>query len=171
MLKKKGQIWIETVTYTLIGLAIIAAVMAVMIPRINQASDRAVISQTIDSLNALNSQVAEVTISSGSQREIAIAVKKGEYFIDSRANSIRYVLNSTGVLYSEPGVEITNGDIVIKTSSNSGKKYSVSLELRYPNFNITYRDKDDIKSFTSAPTAYRLLIQNKGSKQINFEPF
>lgn len=173
MLKKRGQVWIETVTYTLIGLTIIGAIMAVMLPRINQANDRIVIAQTIDSLNSINNQMSEVTLSSGSQREISLVVKKGEYIIDSLNNSIYYVLDGTNLLYSEPGEEIKNGDVYYKTEIKTGKKYTITLKLDYSNFNITYRDKDEEKRLTSAPTAYNLLIQNKDSltRQINFEPF
>ena len=172
MYKKRAQIWIETVTYTLIGLAIIGAVMAVMVPRINEASDKAVIGQVIDSLNLINNQMSEVTLSVGAQREIAINVKKGEYVIDSVNEQIYYVLDGTSVLYSQPGEEIKNGDIIIKTEQGLiGSKYKITLKLNYPSLNITYHDRDEEKRLTNAPTAYRLLIQNKGtaSKQINLE--
>ena len=36
---KRGQVWVETVIYTLIGLAIIGVVMAAALPKINERKD------------------------------------------------------------------------------------------------------------------------------------
>ena len=97
MAQKRGQIWIETVIYTLIGLAIIGAMMAVLIPRINQMSDKIVIAQTIDALNVLNDQLSEVAIYSGSQRNIEFMLKKGELAINPVAETITFSLKNTKI--------------------------------------------------------------------------
>ena len=56
-MEKRGQIWVETIVYTLIGLAIIAMLVAVAKPKINQMTEKAVITQTMESLNTLNEQI------------------------------------------------------------------------------------------------------------------
>ena len=43
MIKKIGQVWIETVLYTIVGLAIIGIVLGFAMPKINQAKDNALI--------------------------------------------------------------------------------------------------------------------------------
>lgn len=168
---KNAQVWIETVTYTLIGLAIIGAMMAVLIPRVNQMTDRAVITQTIDALNVLNDQFAEVAVYSGSQRNIEFMLKKGELLINPVDETISFTLKNTNLLYSQVGELIERGDIFILTKEITSKKYDITLMLNYSNYNLTYYDKDNEKIFTSASTPYRFLIQNKdgASKQINFE--
>ena len=48
MNSRKGQIWIETVIYTLIGLALIGLVLAILTPKIKEFGDRQIIEQTIE---------------------------------------------------------------------------------------------------------------------------
>ena len=48
MLKKKGQIWVETVLYTLIGLALIGITLAIMMPKITQSREKVVVEQSIE---------------------------------------------------------------------------------------------------------------------------
>ena len=45
--KKRGQIWVETVIYTLIGLTIIGLLLAVSKPQIDKQKDKALIEQKI----------------------------------------------------------------------------------------------------------------------------
>jgi len=170
--KKNAQVWIETVTYTLIGLSIIGAMMAVLIPRINEMTDKAVILQTIEALNALNDQFSEVLISSGSQILVEeFMLKKGELTINPADETIFYTLKDTNYVSGEIGQWIKRGDIFILNKELVGKKHDIVLLLNYSNYNITYYDKDEEKTFTSASTPYSFLIQNKdaGSRQINFE--
>lgn len=162
-MEKRGQVWVETVVYTLIGLAIIGSILAIVTPRITNMNDKLILTQTIGSMNRLNEQLRDALSAAGSQREIQLAVKKGEYFIDSPNDKIYYYLKNTGYLYSQPNVSIKQGDIFILTTEKQNKKYDISLMLNYSAYNITYSDKDINKTLTSAPTAYRLLILNKGS--------
>ena len=50
-MNKEGQIWIETVLYTLIGLSLIGLTLTFVMPRINASKDIATIEQTMESLN------------------------------------------------------------------------------------------------------------------------
>ena len=56
---KKAQIWIETVLYTLIGLALIGIVLTIVTPKINEQKDRSVIEQSIEALNNFDSKITE----------------------------------------------------------------------------------------------------------------
>ena len=159
---KTAQVWIETVVYTLIGLAIIGTILAVVTPKIVQMNDKLTITQTIDSMNRLNEQIREALSAVGSQREILLNVKKGEYFIDAPGDRIYYYLKGTGYMYSQPNVSITQGDIKVLTTEKPGKKYDISLMLNYSAYNITYNGEDKNRTLTSAPTAYRMIIVNQG---------
>ena len=166
---KTAQVWIETVVYTLIGLAIIGTILAVMTPKIVQMNDKLTITQTIDSMNRLNEQARDALSAAGSQREILLNVKKGEYFIDAAHDRIYYYLLGTGYMYSQPNVSIKQGDITALTAEKAGKKYDVSLMLDYSGYNITYNGEDKNRTLTSAPTAYRLIIVNNGAAESGAE--
>ena len=45
--KKNGQVWVETVIYTLIAFSLIAAVLAFVKPKIDELQDKAIIEQSI----------------------------------------------------------------------------------------------------------------------------
>jgi len=177
-MKKRGkiaQVWIETVIYTLIGLAIIGTLLAVTTPKINQLKDKAIITQTIESLNNLNQQIQNTLIASGNKRTVSLTIKKGEYVIDSVNNNIYYVMKGTNLLYSQLNQSQKQGDITILTEEMNNR-YNIYLILNYSSYNITYQDEDKNRALTSAPAAYNLLIENKGSLtsdspiQINIEP-
>jgi hypothetical protein len=81
---KRGQIWVETVIYTLIGLSLIGLVLAIVTPKINDYRDRTVIDQTIESLNLFDEKVGEVLGAPGNARVVEFRMKRGNlgfYFI------------------------------------------------------------------------------------------
>lgn len=171
-MEKRGQVWVETVIYTLIGLTIIGILISVSLPKINQISDKAVISQTINSLNDIDSQIGKILIAAGNKREINLMIKKGEYTINSLDNEIYYVLKGTNLLYSEVNQTGKQGDLEIITRQRNGK-YDVYLYLKYDNLNLIYEGKEINKTLTEAPTSYKLLIENNGkvggTTQINMK--
>ncbi|MBM3247766.1 hypothetical protein FJZ17_04490, partial [Candidatus Pacearchaeota archaeon] len=81
MFKKRGQIWIETVIYTLIGLTIIGILLSIVTPKINQMNDKSLIIQSINSLNKIDEQISSTMVAAGNSRQIKKAFKKGEYII------------------------------------------------------------------------------------------
>ena len=60
---KKGQVWIETVVYTLIGLSIIAIILTMAMPQIDKMKDKSVVEQTATALNELKSQLRSMDVS------------------------------------------------------------------------------------------------------------
>lgn len=164
-MEKKGQVWIETVVYTLIGLVIIGIVISIATPKIKQMTDRAVVEQTITALNELNSKVYVTQTAEGNSRELFFKIKKGKLVIDSAQNKIYYLLEETNLMYSQPGAEIRQGDIKILTEEKN-KKYSIRLGLDY-NLDITFGEKNENKVLSQAPTAYHLLITNEGGGILN----
>jgi type II secretory pathway pseudopilin PulG len=160
----RAQIWVETVIYTLIGLTIMAIIIGVVTPKINEMTDKTILTQTMETLTKLNEQIQDALSASGSQREISLTVKRGSYFIDGQNDVIYFLLKGTNALISQPGEPIKNGDLTVLTQERASKKYDVYLILNYSSSsNITYNNKDMNKTFTAAPSAYRMLIINRGS--------
>lgn len=168
---KSAQVWVETVIYTLIGLVIMGAIIAIVTPKINELNDKMTISQTTTVLNELNSQILDTLLAPGNKREVLLTVKKGEYTIDAPNNQIVYVLPGSTYLASEINESIPQGDIIMRTVDKTGEKYDIYLSLNYRSFNLTYQNKDANKTLTKAPVAYKLLIEYVGGsdKKINID--
>jgi hypothetical protein len=159
---KKGQVWVETVIYTLIGLALIGLVLAIVTPQINQFRDRAVIEQTIDSLNTFDSQISNTLKAPGNKRKIEFNMGRGVLYFDTSLDQILYVMEDSRVLYSEPGVSIPIGRINV-TTTEGGKRHMVSLLLTYSH-NITFDGSDlgDAVKFSGTRVPYEFTVENKG---------
>ncbi len=170
--RKKAQVWVETVIYTLIGLTIMGALIAVITPRVNLMIDRAIVSQSMDSLNFINGQVLDsYDKGAGNQRAISLNVKKGEYLIDSASDSISFILENTGYMASQINEATPQGDLIKITRDRGNKKYDVSITLHYDNMNLTYQNKEMNRTFTTSSTSYDLIISYLGGsdKKINIE--
>ena len=165
MEEKKGQIWIETVIYTLIGLSLIGLVLAILTPQVKEFKDRSVIEQTIDSLNLFDSKVDEVLDAPGNKRKVELTLLKGDFIINSTGNSTIYELAESNSMYSEPGVSVQIGRINVTTTALS-KKYRVVLEVKYPSYNITFEGKDIDERFSAAKLPYNFFIFNNGTNTV-----
>lgn len=168
MFGKRGQIWVETVIYTLIGLVIIAALLAVMTPKLNSLRDKAIIANTIVSLNDFNTQVSNILTSPGNKRQISFSVKKGEYTIDTVNELLYYTLKDTNYLLSQLNETRRSGDLTILTIPKSGK-YNIILTLNYSSLNLTYNGEDKDRVLAPASTTYNFLIEYMGGpdKRVN----
>ena len=163
-MKRRGQIWIETVIYTLIGLSLIGLVLAIVTPKINEFRDRAVIEQTISSLNAFDAKINEVLSAPGNVRVIEFRMKRGELYFDAPNNKIVFELNDSRSIFSEPGVEISIGRINIITTEGK-KEHSVVLSLAY-NQNLTYNGDDSLVGrFSAVSIPYKFAIENRGFQE------
>ena len=159
---RKGQIWIETVIYTLIGLALIGLVLAIVTPQINEFRDRAVIEQTINSLNVFDSKINEVLAAPGNKRKIDFNMRRGVLYFDTTLDQILYVIEDSRVLYSEPGVPVPIGRINVTTTEGQ-KRHTVSLLLTY-NHNLTFdgSDLEEVVKFSGTRVPYEFTVENKG---------
>jgi type II secretory pathway pseudopilin PulG len=163
MIKKRGQIGIEVVVYTLIGLAIIAIVLATVTPKIKEYSERAVINQTEDSLTGLDETISAVQLASGNQREVGLRIRKGEVIINPKEETIKFTLKDSNLKYSQPGLAYSSGDIIILTENVIGG-YDITLLLNYTgsiNITVDGAESDNIQ-FTSSPNPYQILIKYLG---------
>jgi type II secretory pathway pseudopilin PulG len=165
MKNKIGQIWIETVIYTLIGLALIGLVLAIATPKINELRDRAVVEQSIDSLNIFDRKINEILSAPGNVRIVEFEMRRGDLFFNTTEDKILYVLDESRVIFSEPGVSIPIGRINVTTTEGS-KRHMVSLLLSY-NHNLTFNGEDSAEAtkFSATAVPYRFSIANKGFQE------
>lgn len=160
MVKKRGQIWVETVIYTLIGLLLIGSVLAFITPKIQEIQDRAVIDQSISMLNDIEKIIFSISLSPGNKRILDIGLRKGNLIINSEEDKIIFEMEST-LEYSQDNITIKEGDIDVLTVK-LGSLNKITLTSNY-NSDIIYAGKNVTKIITRSPTPYKLSIENKGS--------
>lgn len=165
MMKKRGQIWVETIIYTLIAFAMIGLVLVFVKPKIEEIRDRGIIEQSINILQEINSVISTMGVP-GNQREMNLRISKGSLSIDGINDAIYFEIESTFV-YSQPGEEIEIGGVFAETEKR-GEVNKVTLTTRYnETHNITYGGKDELKSLSRASTPYKLLLTNKGEDSLD----
>jgi len=167
-MKKRGQVWVETVIYTLIALSIIGLFLSFAKPKIEEIQDKAIIGQSVTMLEDINGVILSIVQGgSGNQRVIELGIKKGNLRIDGTKDQIifeiegRYTYTEPGE-NGQPGPHIDVGNVVA-TTQQRGKISTVTLISNYTNkYNITYQGGENLKILTKAPVAYKLFIANKG---------
>ena len=171
---KRGQVWVETVIYTLIGLAVIGLVLAGALPKINKMKDEVAIEQSLETLGSIDDKIYEVQRAEGSKRIVNLDIKKGKFIIDMSKNTISWTLDSS-YAYSEPsdsntpdypGFPVMVGRINT-TTTGTEKPYEIRLVMDY-GFNLKYDGLDSgEKEFNVAPTPYKFSIENQGKESGN----
>ncbi len=161
-LSRKGQVWIETVIYTLIGLALIGLVLAILSPKIKEFRDRSVVEQSIDSLNMIDSKINELLDAPGNKRKIELSIEKGKLAVNASRDTIYFIIDESNVRYSEPGISLQVGRINLTTLPMT-EKYLINLELNYK-YNLTFDgvDSAELIEFTPASLPYKFFVENKG---------
>ena len=158
--KKKGQIWVETVIYTLIGLAIIGIVLGGAKPQIDKKKNEIVIEQSIEALQNIDIKIGEVLAAMGNQRIADLKISKGSLFFNIDNRSIYWIIDSN-FEYSEEGVPISIGLLTV-TTDKSADKWKVKIERKY-NLKLTFDGKDNgIKELSYAAVPYRIVFENNG---------
>lgn len=167
LLKSKlGQVWVETIIYTLIAFVIIGLVLSFANPQIGKIQDRTIIEQSTRIMEEINTIINSIGVP-GNKRLIEISVRKGNFLIDAVGDEIIYQVE-TELDYSEPGENITSGNVIINTQEK-GAFNLVTLRNNYTSFNLTYEGKEQQKTLSKSSTSYKLFITNKGSSVIDFE--
>jgi type II secretory pathway pseudopilin PulG len=161
IISKKGQVWVETVIYTLIGLAIIGLVLAGALPKINEKKDEIMITHSIDALRTINDQIYEIQRAGvGNKRIVTLDIKSGSFIIDMGKNTLSWNLDSN-YAYSEVDSSVEIGSRMNVTTT-VGNPWNIELISEY-SMDIRYNDeKTGIKQFDAAPTPYNLVVSNEG---------
>ncbi len=162
-MKKRGQVWIETVIYTLIAFALIGAVLGFAKPKIEEIQDKAIIEQTTQMMEDINSQIETVKEVQGNKRLIELGIKKGNLIIDGRVDedNLFFVLEGRHT-YTEPGVEVPIGSLSVSTIER-GKINTVTLKSNYgDSYDIQFDEQDIEKIINPASVPHKLFIENMG---------
>ena len=157
---RKGQIWVETVIYTMIAFVMLGAVLAIAKPKIEEIQDKAILEQSVGILTELNNVLLSIEEVPGNQRIVEIGIKKGNLKIDGAEDKIIFEMES-GHVYSQPGENVSQGGITVYTG-RKGSLNLITLTSDYSEeYNITYNEQDDLKTISKSPTPYTLSISNE----------
>jgi len=163
---KKGQVWVETVIYTLIAFTLIGAVLTFVKPKIEEIQDTTLVDQSIEMLKDINVVINAAKGTAGNQRIVDITLKKGSLLIDGVNNKIIFEVESRAE-YSQPGTEITRDNLIILTE-NKGKLNKITLTSDYSSgYNIFYQNADNSKLLSKSTLPYKIEITNKGFQEDN----
>ena len=162
---KRGQIWIETVIYTLIAFVMIGLVLTFARPKIEELKDKSLIDQSIIMLKEIESTILNIG-SPGNRRILELGIKKGELAIDGANDTIIFEMESKHT-YSEPGKKVNNGNLIISTEKK-GNINIVKITRDYnSSYNIQYNGLDELKILTKSSVPYRLFLTNEGKDSNN----
>lgn len=157
----RGQVWIETVIYTLIAFVMIGLILSFARPKIEEIQDQAILKQSTEMMKQIDTTISTMG-AAGNQRILEIGIKEGALKIDGDADKISFELESQSV-YSEPGKNISDGNIIILTEKRSGYNL-VSLTRDYSeSYDLEFEGKDELKIIGKASTSYKLTILNEGA--------
>jgi hypothetical protein len=164
--KKKAQVWVETAIYTLIGLTIIAILLSAATPQILKMKDRGIVRQTSEALLLLDSKITEIKQAPGNIRIVDIKIAKGRLEIDAEKDAIRYILEDTRLKLSEPGVEVQEGKLLIKTEEY-GSKFTVIITMDYKgSLDITHDIEESLRTLQAGTAPYKIQIENIGDNEV-----
>ena len=159
---KRGQIWVETVLYTLIAITLIGVVLSFVMPKITNASDKANIEQTIESMNIFDEKINAVLQAEDNSRPVDLLIKKGEFYINSTSDEIIFAIPGVKEAYSQVNASIKR-DRVNVLKKKEQKTQTVYIYLNYTRrLNLSYSSEETNKKFSAAPRAYKFMIRNYG---------
>jgi len=157
---KRGQVWVETVIYTLIGLTIIGLVLAAALPKIEEKKDAIAIEQSIDVVRVIDKMIYDVVNKGiGNRRVVDLEIRKGSMVIDMEKNEISWILDSS-FAYSEIGLPVSLGGLYVTTSE--ANPFEIELKLEYDGDIRFNNETTGTKIITIAPTPYKFIIENIG---------
>ena len=172
---KGGQVWVETVVYTLIGLVLISLVLAFATPAIQKQKDKALIEKTISAMTELDSAILSVKrTGTANTQPVDFLITEGTLKIDGLGNKTIFTLENIKSPYSEVGRTVDVGsNMKVKTTENR-KNYDVVITLDYTgavDLKYGYETNDvgtvintgeQSSSFVKAQTPYRFIVENLG---------
>lgn len=167
--KKSGQVWVETVIYTLIALTIIGLFLSFAKPKIEEIQDKAVVEQSVEMLEEINSIIVNAVVGgAGNKRVIDVNIKKGELLFDGGGDMLSFEIIGR-YTYTQPGDDGQPGNYVkigrvLASTQKRGNDNIVTLISNYSNiYDIKYEGEDGSKAVSKAPVAHRISIENIGN--------
>jgi len=165
----RGQIWIETVIYTLIAFVMIGLVLSFIKPKIEEWRDQTIVEQSLNMLEDIDNVILAIRDVPGNQRLIKLGIKRGILEINGEDDKISFEVESK-YAYSQPGENVSYGNVNVRTEKTS-RLHTVTLTSDYADdYNLTYKEKDETKALSKAPTPYQVYLSNKGTQdKINID--
>jgi len=149
---KRGQVWVETVIYTLIAFTLMGLVLAFVVPKVEETRDKGI---------------------PGNQRVFDLSINKGSLTFDAVNDSLVFEIESK-YTYSESDEQINVGNIMVLTEK-IGDLNDITLTRDYSGkYNITFENSETIEKIDKASLSYNVIISNRGQDAngltiINFE--
>ncbi len=158
---KRGDTWISSVLYILLGLIVISILLASFLPLIDKMKDKNTFVQTKVLMSSLDDTIKETLEGVGSQREFFLDIQKGEFQIDSVKDEIRWKLFTKAKLMEvkqdfEKNV-FKEGDLTVFADTTEG--YALNVVLDYGDMGI---DLDTTPGILSLKGQSKLIIKNEG---------
>ena len=168
---KLGQIWVETVIYTLIFLVLIGVVLAFVTPAIQKQKDKTTIQRTIDGLIEIDNGILDVKRAGPSNiRQVSLLISKGTLTIDGVNGKITFEILESAHKFSEVGKRVAYSDnLEVKTTDN-GKNFDVLMTLKYDLTEVLLKDTGGVqtsRTFSKAQTPYQIMIENAGRATVD----
>ncbi len=162
--KKSGQVWVETVIYTLLAFLMIGLVVSYVKPKVEELRDKAIIEQSSQMMKEIDSTILSMG-GAGNQRILEIGIKEGVFRINAPNDLLVFEMESKNK-YTEEGNKINDGNVIVYTSEKRGGVYIVNLTLDYSannEYNLKFLGEEELKTIPPAPTLYKLSILNEGT--------
>ena len=157
---KRGDTWISSVLYILLGLIVISILLASFLPLIDKMKDKNTFVQTKVLMSSLDDTIKETLEGVGSQREFFLDIQKGEFQIDSVKDEIRWKLFTKAKLMEVKQDEknvFKEGDLTVFADTTEG--YALNVVLDYGDMGI---DLDTTPGILSLKGQSKLIIKNEG---------
>ena len=162
----RGQVWVETVIYTLIALALIGLVISFVQPKIQELQDKSTLQQSISMLNDIDNVISSLAQNGpGNSRRVELNLKAGSLTIDGIQDLVIFSADKSHYQFSEPDKVVNYGNVAVYTHTINDLS-SINMTLNYSQYNITYAGQSIVKTVTQASTPYSLLISNVGGSKI-----
>jgi len=163
MKSKKAIVWVSTVLYILIGMAVMGMLLAVIRPKISEMRDSLTIDQTVESLNKFDEIVLRTRQATGERLSYELLLSRGEFSINGINEKIIWTIDDSAYRKSQEGVVVKLGNIEVLTEKN-GNLWRITLTRDYSasKLNITVIGKDTDRVLTVAKIPYTIFVENKG---------
>src|SRR4030042_4769821 len=163
MVNKKADVWVSTVLYILIGMAVIGVLLAVIRPKVAEMKDSLSIDQTVESLNKFDEIMLRTRQATGTRLSYELMLSRGDLQLNTQSENITWIIRDSSYRYSQEGVPIKIGNIEILTQKK-GQFWEVTLTRDYSasNINLLYSGADTDKVLTAAKMPYKIFLENQG---------
>ena len=158
---RRGQVWVETVIYTLIALVMIGLVLSFARPKIQELQDKIIIDQSIELMKELDSTILNLG-AEGNRRVVELGVKRGELTFDGTANAFVFEMEGQSE-YSQPGLPISDGNLIILTEKRGSANFVTITRDYSASYNMQFEGSDTAKVLTKSTVPYKVSISNEGN--------